>query len=312
MEFFLERPFGHHGGKCWFANAPVSGDSMTAQNSPLRLFENGQRLGPPHALHDWIANGLGFSHWGDRVYFASTDGSDPNSNGRAYVARIAETKRTPKQIRESRGRITSDVIEEYLSAVASAPPNSERCHRARAFSMLHDEALAIHELFAAKAKGRIVEIGPYIGASTVCLAAHSKHPVISIEAGGQYDHDKLPSTDIIRDLRNNIAAHDLTQRVQLIPSNTHFPEVIEWARRLAGWRKIGALIIDADGNIERDLEGFSSAIRKDCLLLIDDYSADTVKSPLVKPTIDRMVAEGRLEAFGVYGWGTWAGRVERS
>ena len=54
--------------------------------SKLKLFENGIPLGPAHAAHDQVRNdGRGrYSHWGTQVWFASSDGSDPRSNGRSY------------------------------------------------------------------------------------------------------------------------------------------------------------------------------------------------------------------------------------
>jgi hypothetical protein len=54
----------------------------------------------PHSLHEDIRRrGTGrFSHWGDCIYFSTSDGSDPNLNGRLYrliypqsVAQLIET-----------------------------------------------------------------------------------------------------------------------------------------------------------------------------------------------------------------------------
>jgi peptidoglycan/LPS O-acetylase OafA/YrhL len=57
------------------------------RQSTLHIFEDGNPLGPPHAVHDSIRNvGLGaLSHWGDYVYFSASDNSDPRSNGRRYT-----------------------------------------------------------------------------------------------------------------------------------------------------------------------------------------------------------------------------------
>ncbi len=62
-----------------------SNDSSTA--SQLTVEENGVAVGPPHTLHATIgtSGGGGFSHWGDGLYFSSSDNSDPRVNGRAYV-----------------------------------------------------------------------------------------------------------------------------------------------------------------------------------------------------------------------------------
>jgi hypothetical protein len=54
--------------------------------SNLKLFENGHELGPAHTLHsDIAAKGQGrYSHYGEYLYFSSTDGTDPATNGRRY------------------------------------------------------------------------------------------------------------------------------------------------------------------------------------------------------------------------------------
>lgn len=67
---------------------PEIGDSNTAPTaSKLRLFENGVELGPAHSVHhDIRAFGLGqFSHWGNTLYFSTSDNSDPLTNGRKYT-----------------------------------------------------------------------------------------------------------------------------------------------------------------------------------------------------------------------------------
>jgi hypothetical protein len=64
--------------------------------SKLRLFEDGQPLGPPHSSNYVIATkgGGAYTHWysgGDRRYappyliFTTSDNSDPRTNGRVYT-----------------------------------------------------------------------------------------------------------------------------------------------------------------------------------------------------------------------------------
>lgn len=56
----------------------------------LRLSENGRSLGPAHTPHNEISQKGGgrFSHWKGQVVFSSSDGSDPRTNGRTYVASV--------------------------------------------------------------------------------------------------------------------------------------------------------------------------------------------------------------------------------
>ena len=66
------------------------GDTSEApENSVLELFEDGRALGPAHALHDRIRFvGAGaFSHWGDELFFSTSDNADPRSSGRRYTVR---------------------------------------------------------------------------------------------------------------------------------------------------------------------------------------------------------------------------------
>lgn len=67
------------------------GDHMAApMASVLRLFENGEEIGPGHSLHDTIRSlgGGRYSHWEGTLFFSASDGSDPARNGRFYQALI--------------------------------------------------------------------------------------------------------------------------------------------------------------------------------------------------------------------------------
>ena len=69
----------------------VDADSPESpEASRLQLTENGRLLGPAHAEHDRIRSlGRGrYSHWSEptALYFAASDGSNPKTNGRSYLA----------------------------------------------------------------------------------------------------------------------------------------------------------------------------------------------------------------------------------
>ena len=59
-------------------------------SSTLVLFEDGFPLGPIDAGHVNVpSQGKGqYFHWGDDLYFSSSDGTDPRSNGRLYSYRV--------------------------------------------------------------------------------------------------------------------------------------------------------------------------------------------------------------------------------
>lgn len=92
FEFELQRPFRANGGAAWLAEVPAGwrSDDMHASASRLELLEDGAPLGPAHAAHQQIRDlGAGrYSHWDGHLYFSSSDGSDPNTNGRRYLARV--------------------------------------------------------------------------------------------------------------------------------------------------------------------------------------------------------------------------------
>lgn len=71
----------------------IPGDSESdPQSSTLKLFENGKELGPAHTAHKNIRKyGKGrFSHWGNTLYFSSSDNTDPRRNGRKYTFTIGD------------------------------------------------------------------------------------------------------------------------------------------------------------------------------------------------------------------------------
>jgi len=89
---FPLREFDKDGGLAWSVALPELqqwGDDVDCPSvSRLIVLEDDRPLGPAHAVHDVIRqHGSGrYSHWRDRVYMSTRDGSDPNGNGRTYVA----------------------------------------------------------------------------------------------------------------------------------------------------------------------------------------------------------------------------------
>lgn len=85
----VARTFEHDEGHAWWAtDLLVSNESDGT--SGLMLLEDGKPLSAPQSMHaDVRTLGKGrFSHWGNQILFSASDNSDPNKNGRTYVARI--------------------------------------------------------------------------------------------------------------------------------------------------------------------------------------------------------------------------------
>ncbi len=97
-EHFLIKPSGiqHDSGLCYVSNISSLGhnifsalpDSITSPRRSKAVFlESGIKLGPAHSLLEDIRKiGRGrFSHWKKgRLYFSSSDGSDPRASGKQY------------------------------------------------------------------------------------------------------------------------------------------------------------------------------------------------------------------------------------
>ncbi len=93
----LRRPFRAGGGRCWQKALPklagVADGPEHPRRSPAIVFEDGLPLGPAHSGHEEIRKRGGgrYSHWGGDLYFSASDGSDPNTNGRAYAVVCSRT-----------------------------------------------------------------------------------------------------------------------------------------------------------------------------------------------------------------------------
>jgi len=86
----LEKHFQHEHGMCWVTSLVNLKQFSDTTEYPIRstllLFEDDKLLSSSHSSHDEIRSlGAGrYSHWNENLYFSSSDGSDPNKNGRKY------------------------------------------------------------------------------------------------------------------------------------------------------------------------------------------------------------------------------------
>jgi predicted O-methyltransferase YrrM len=213
------------------------------------------------------------------------------------------------------------MIDAYLSGIESHPYYAKMA-ATKKFSMLHVEVLLLLRLFARAARGGILEIGPYIGGSSIAIGSGVRDgggsPFVSVEHGGVGEelggiysqHPQIPSSDILGDLRRNLDAEGLTGFVTLIEGKSDAPDVVQAVHEACKDALIDLLFIDADGQIDRDLASYGSLLSPNALLVFDDYTATGAqgKELVVHAQVDAAVQAGRFESFGVYGWGTWIGR----
>jgi len=91
LSYTLKPPFWKQGNLGWVTAAlpraiPAGDNEHKRSEVTLLLFEDELLLGPSHTVHDEIRQfGKGrYSYWKSKLYFSSSDGSDPNKNGRTY------------------------------------------------------------------------------------------------------------------------------------------------------------------------------------------------------------------------------------
>lgn len=209
-----------------------------------------------------------------------------------------------------------ETVSEIALKWAESPP-AEFINEIKQKSMLHQETLMLLDYFARKNKHAILEIGTYTGAATVVIARarNNNCPQIAVEMGGSHDHPQLPSKDIISDFCKTLKDYGVEEKVSLIKGWSNSDETIEEVSRLLGNSKIGLLVMDADGMVERDFEIYKKFLAPNAIIVCDDYEMfdDKVdKSLTVRPWVEKVISEGICDDLGIYKWGTWFGRLSRA
>ena len=180
-------------------------------------------------------------------------------------------------------------------------------------SMLGIDVLVLIYHFAKVAKGDILEIGSFVGGSTIAAAmgardSGKRRKFVSIEPGGRLKDHHLATKDIFRDLKKNLARVNLLETVTLINGCSYDETTISAVRELTAPGETGLFIFDADANVRRDIDCYGDRFAHGCWVVIDDYISATDKGGPTRIQVDDLIAAGRLEPLGFYGWGTWVGR----
>jgi len=186
----------------------------------------------------------------------------------------------------------------------------------RAASMLHVDVLLLIYHFAKFGTGNILEIGPYIGGSTIAAAIGAResgraNKIISIEIGGRLNHFRMSSRNIFKDLKKNLARFGVLEDITLINGSSFDAATTSAVRQILGSGEGGLFIFDADSNVRRDLDCYGDLLSDDCWVVIDDYFGPEAKTGSLRAQVDELVSAGRLVPFGYYGWGTWIGQWQR-
>ncbi len=182
-------------------------------------------------------------------------------------------------------------------------------------SMLHIDVLLLIYYFAKITSGPVLEIGAYLGGGTIAAAwgvrdSGKRRPIISIEPGGACEHPRLPTKNILKDLKKNLAKQGVSEQVTLLEGFSRDKGIVASVNERFAPGTVDLLIIDADGDIKGTINLYGSRLSPDCWIVIDDYycPAPGSKDVIVRPQIHALVESGQLETLGFYGWATWVGR----
>lgn len=184
-------------------------------------------------------------------------------------------------------------------------------------SMLHPDALALLYHYGAHAEGPVLEFGPYIGGSTIALARGAvdignSARVTSVELGQDYRHPTHVTTNIVESLAANLKSYGVDERVNLIVGHSRDQSVLDSVKSVFDdTGPFSCFVIDADGYIEEDLALYKRFLAPRCHFVVDDYFSPGApdKEATTRSQLAALERRGLVEPFGVYGWGTWFGRL---
>jgi L-amino acid N-acyltransferase YncA/predicted O-methyltransferase YrrM len=260
---------------------------------------------------------LGFRRWGFLPAVAQVEGIERNL---AIVGRHCPTRPAEQEnaFRASQFE-TSLGLMRALMQYRQAPIHWQMIRIRDKYSMLHLDVLLLIYHFAKVCRGAILEVGAFVGASTIAAAwgvrdSGQVKKLISIEPGGAVAHERLGRKDIWRDLERNLKKEGVADRVMLIKGASGNPATTSVVHEKLGPEQIGLLILDADGEVKRDIDCYRDRLMDGCWVIIDDYAGpgSNIKVPATKAGVDGLVATGSLEPLGFYGWSTWVGRWRKS
>ena len=192
-------------------------------------------------------------------------------------------------------------------------PLHHQIMKAADYSMLSEDVLVLIYHMAKTCDGGILEIGSFLGASTVAAglgvrASGKPKPFISIEPGGALKDHKLATNSIFKDLTKHIARAGLTDSVTLLNGSSFNETIIATVKNRFDTGEVGLFIFDADANVRRDIDCYGNLRRDGCWIVIDDYISATDKAGPTRAQVDELIGQKRLRPLGFYGWGTWIGR----
>lgn len=228
-------------GHCCIAPIPLlTPNERSDGKTGLRLFEDEVELTRAASLHAEIREfgGGRFSHWGPALYFSSSDGSDPTTNGRRYTIVFDRAFLLDESLRA-------------MTPVAAIPP--ERIREGAGFEYLYDlpPAIAAWPSDSETINGSplvVLEDGMALG------PGHTRGSTLAQLGEGRYLHAGRRvrfSTSDNTDPRTNgrryaIGLADPPDHHFIDPFASRSPPTVEALRApVIGWPREGQIIRDA-------------------------------------------------------------------
>jgi hypothetical protein len=163
----------------------------------------------------------------------------------------------------------------------------KEAERVKPISMLSVETLAAIRRLAIQCGGPVIEIGTYIGGTSVlisrALSETKNGRLICVEAGGSHDHPTMPSRDIIGDWHKNISAERLAIKPTLIEGYAWRPATVDAIAAALGSDRARMVVSDADGFPGIGLIDVDYLLADDCIVVVDDYGGTSASSDVPMP-----------------------------
>src|ERR1044071_6253377 len=138
-------------------------------------------------------------------------------------------------------------------------PLHHQIMKAADYSMLSEDVLVLIYHMAKICEGGILEIGSFLGASTVAAglgvrASGQQKKFISIEPGGALKDHKLATKNIFKDLTKHVTRAGLADSVTLLNGSSFDDAIIAAVKARFAPGEVGFFIFDADANVRRDID----------------------------------------------------------
>src|ERR1043166_431237 len=184
-------------------------------------------------------------------------------------------------------------------------PLHHQIMKAADYSMLSEDVLVLIYHMAKVCDGGILEIGSFLGASTVAAGfgvrdSGKEKTFLSIEPGGALKDHKLATKNIFKDLTKHVARAGLSDAVTLLNGSSFDPNIVATVKTKLAPGEVGFFIFDADANVRRDIDCYADLLADGCWVVIDDYISATDKAGPTRAQVDELVGAGRLVPLGFY------------